>query len=468
MRIPPNNQEAEQSVIGGLMLDPDTWDAVSEIVEEKDFYRPAHQKIFAAIQELHRRSLPADILTVTNFLTDKNQLEEIGGSAYLAEIITNVVSSANIATYAKIVYDKSILRQLIAVSNKVSERAYDNEYDQIENFIDQVEGEVFNISEKKKTQGLVPVRDLVKVSLDIIEERYKKKATMTGISTGYTDLDRMTSGFQGGDLIIVAARPSMGKTALCLNIAQHAAFREKKSVAFFSVEMGKEALMMRILSSESRVPISNVRTGTIPDAAWPNLIHAATVIADAPFYIDDTSGISPFEIRSKARRLKRQKGLDMIIVDYLQIMDLKLKVENRERQVSEISKTLKSIAKELNVPVIALSQLNRGVEGRAERQPMLSDLRESGSIEQDADLIIMLYREDYYDRENAEEKGVAEILIRKQRNGPTGTVKLKWMAEVGRFENLEYREMHPPPNKPSGGAAPRGNIKNFAPSAGNA
>jgi replicative DNA helicase len=464
MRVPPNNQEAEQSVLGGLMLDAESWDAVSEVVEESDFYRPGHQKIYAAIQELHRRGSPADIITVTNYLTDKSQLEEVGGSSYLAEIMTNTVSSANIATYAKIVYDKSILRQLIGVSNRVTERAYDSEFDAIENFIDQVEGEVFNISEKKKTQGLVAVRDLVKTSLDIIEERYKRKATMTGISTGYTELDKMTSGFQPGDLIIIAARPSMGKTAFCLNIAEHVAFKEKKAVAFFSVEMGKEALMMRILSSESRVPISNVRNGNIPDAAWPNLIHAATVIADSPLYIDDSSGISPFEIRSKARRLKRQKGCDMIIVDYLQIMDLKMKVENRERQVSEISKTLKSIAKELQIPVIALSQLNRGVEGRAERQPMLSDLRESGSIEQDADLIIMLYREDYYDKENAEEKGIAEILIRKQRNGPTGTVRLKWQAEIGRFENLETRDIPPP--RPSSGP-PRhhggGKIPNLAP-----
>lgn len=464
MRTPPNNQEAEQSVLAGLMLDPDTWDAVSEIVEEGDFYRPGHQKIFSAMVELHRRGTPADILTVTNFLTDRGQLDQIGGASYLAEIITNTLSSANIATYAKIVYDKSILRQLIGVNNKVIEQAYDSDYEQIESFIDQVEGEIFNIAEKKKTKGLIPVRDLVKVSLDLIEERYKRKATMTGISTGYTDLDKMTSGFQPGEFIIIAARPSMGKTAFSLNIAQHAAFKEKKSVAYFSVEMGNEALMMRILASEARVPMSNVRLGNIPDAAWPNLIHAATVVADSPLYIDDTSGISPFEIRAKARRLKRQKGLDMIIVDYLQIMDLKLKVENRERQVSEISKTLKEIAKELQVPVIALSQLNRGVEGRAERQPMLSDLRESGSIEQDADLIIMLYREDYYEKENSEHKGIAEILIRKQRNGPTGTVKLKWLAEVGRFENLEHREFEPPSRPPtpqrSGG---QGKVPNFAP-----
>ncbi len=451
-------------MLGGLMLDPETWDTVSEIVEEKDFYRPGHQKIFSAIQELHRRNLPADILTVTNFLTDKAMLEEIGGSAYLAEIITNTPSSANIASYSKIIYDKSILRQLIAVSNRVSERAYDSDYEQVEHFIDQVEGEIFNIAEKKKTQGLVPARDLVKASIDLIEERYKNKAVMTGISTGYTELDRMTSGFQPGDFIVIAARPSMGKTAFSLNIAQHVAFREKKSVAFFSVEMGKEALMMRILSSESRVPMSNVRLGNIPDAAWPNLIHSATVVAESPLYIDDTSGISPFEIRAKARRLKRQKGLDMIMIDYLQIMDLKMKVDNRERQVSEISKTLKEIAKELQVPVVALSQLNRSVEGRAERQPLLSDLRESGSIEQDADLIIMLYREDYYEKENSENKGIAEILIRKQRNGPTGTVRLKWVAEVGRFENLETRGMDssptkapPPPHRNSG------KVQNFAP-----
>jgi len=467
-KVPPHNLEAEQSVLGGLMLDMNAWDVIVDAVAEKDFYRPSHQKIFSAIHELQRKSSPTDILMVTNYLTDKGELDLVGGASYLAELITLTPSSANISSYAKIIREKSLLRQLIHVATGLSEKAYDADYEDINSFMDHVEGEVFNLSEQKQAGGLVPVRDLVKISLDMIEDRYKNKNQMTGVSSGFTELDKMTGGFQPGDLIILAARPSMGKTALSLNLAQHAAFKEKKNVAYFSIEMGREQLMMRILASEAHIPISDVRGGRIQDAAWPGLIHAATVVSEAPLYIDDTSGISPFEIRAQARRLKRQKGLDMIFIDYLQIMDLKQRVENRERQVSEISRLLKSIAKELKIPVIALSQLNRGVEGRQERQPMLSDLRESGSIEQDADLIMMLYREDYYDKENAQEKGVAEVLIRKQRNGPTGTVKLKWFGEYGRFENLEYASRPPAPTGPSrpssGQRSGSGPIPNMAPS----
>ncbi|MGE3973141.1 MAG: replicative DNA helicase [Bdellovibrionales bacterium] len=469
VRVPPHNNEAEQSVLGGLMLEPSAWDNIADIVGEKDFYRTAHQKIFVAIQDLNRKGQPADALVVTSFLKDKQEIEEVGGAAYIAELLSLTPSTAFITNYAKIVHEKAVLRQLIQVTTKISEQAYEADFEDLDTFLDQTEGQIFNVSEKKTSTGLTPVKELVKVSLDIIDERYHKKAAITGISSGYAELDKMTAGFQPGDFIILAARPSMGKTALSLNMAQHAAIREKKSVAYFSIEMGKEQLMMRILASEARVSMSNVRLGNIPDAAWPNLIQSASVVSEAPMYIDDTSGISPFEIRSKARRLKRQYGLDMIFIDYLQIMDLKQKVESRERIVSEMSRTLKAIARELKVPVIALSQLNRSVEGRSERKPMLSDLRESGSIEQDADLIMMLYREEYYDRDNVENKGIAEVLIQKQRNGPTGSVKLKWFSEYGRFENLEpSRDIPPVPPAPTGprGAPSAGGIKripNFAP-----
>ncbi len=459
-KLPPQNLEAEQSVLGGLMLDSDAWDTVIDIVSEKEFYKEAHQRIFAAIAELNKRNQPVDILTVSNYLQDKNELDMIGGAAYLGEIINQTPSAANISSYAEIVAQKALLRRLIHTTGDISERAYSSEFEDVNSFLDQVEGEIFALADRKKTTGLVPAADIVRVSLEQIEELSIKKAKITGVSSGFTELDKMTAGFQKGDLIIVAARPSMGKTALSLNMAQHAALKEKKNVAYFSVEMGKEAVMMRLLASEARIGISDVRLGRIPDSGWPQLIHAAAKLSESTFFIDDTSGISPFEIRAKARRLKASKGLDIIFIDYLQIMDLKMKVENRERQVSEISKTLKAIAKELHIPVVALAQLNRSVEGRAERQPMLSDLRESGSIEQDADLIMMIYREDYYEKENAEQKGIAEVLIRKQRNGPVGSVKLKWLAEVGRFENLEFSE--PPPTGPSSPAPNTSRLKNFA------
>jgi replicative DNA helicase len=452
IRVPPHNLDAEQSVLGGLMADPLAWDQVSSLIREEDFYKTAHRKIFVAISELFARSQPVDILTVSNLLTEKKEIDAIGGASYLAEVINATPTAAHIESYAQIVHEKALLRKLILVSGEIVEKAYGDSYENVETFLDEVEGQIFGLAEKRKTQGLVGAAELIKESMNRLTTLFENGAEFTGIPSGFKNLDKMTSGFQPGEMTIIGARPSMGKTAFSLNIAQHVVLREKKSLAYFSVEMGKEQLMMRMLASEARISLSDLRVGRVSDNSWPRLIEKASKMADAKLFIDDTSGISPFEIRAKCRRLKAQHGLDMIMIDYLQLMDLKQRVESRERAVSEISKTLKSIAKELQVPVIALAQLNRGVEGRSERKPMLSDLRESGSIEQDADIIMMLYREDYYDRENPDAKGKAEVIIGKQRNGPTGTVHLRWEASTGRFIDLEEgsgeHPLPPPPAQP--------------------
>ena len=449
LRVPPHNLEAEQSILGGLMVDSYAFDQVSAIITEEDFYKIAHRKIYSAIAQLYAKSQPIDIITVSNYLTDSKELDAIGGPSYLAEVMNSTPTAAHIETYSKIVHEKALMRKLIHMSGEIIEKSFSESYENVESFLDEVEGQIFSITEKKKTAGLVGAAELIKDSMNRLQDLYNSKAEFTGVPSGFSAMDKMTSGFQPGEMTIIAARPSMGKTAFSLNIAQHVVLREKKSLAYFSVEMGKEQLMMRMLASEARVNLSDLRIGNLTDNAWPRLIDKASKMAEARLFIDDTSGISPFEIRAKCRRLKAQHGLDIIMIDYLQLMDLKQKVESRERAVSEISKTLKAVAKELQVPVIALAQLNRGVEGRSDRRPMLSDLRESGSIEQDADVIMMLYREDYYDRENPDVKGLSEVIIGKQRNGPTGTVRLRWESNIGRFSNLEGGGEHPLPPPPA-------------------
>jgi replicative DNA helicase len=482
-KIPPHNNEAELSIIGGIMVEPDAYDVVSDIISAEDFYKGAHQKIYAAITELNAKSQPADIITISNHLAHKKELDSIGGPSTLAEILNQVPAAINLRGYAEIVKQKSLLRKLIHTNGEIMSEAYDEKFESIDSFVDEVEARIFKITEQKETKSnLTSAADLIKVSIDKITELAGKNQEITGIASGFSTLDRMTSGFQPGDFVILAARPSMGKTAFSLNLALNAAMKLKKSVAYFSVEMGKEQLMMRVLASEAKVNMSDIRIGRIKDSDWPRLIDKASTLADTSLFIDDTSSISPYEIRSKSRRLKSQFGLDLIIIDYLQIMGLPGKVESRERAVAEISKSLKSIAKELRVPVIALSQLNRGVEGRTGdmKKPVLSDLRESGSIEQDADIIMMLYREEYYDPENPEIKGQADLLIRKHRNGPVGDVKLKWQAQYGQF--TEWQDGYSQPaGASSGGNAPfspgggggqygggysgggGGKVKNFAP-----
>ena len=468
-RVPPQNLEAEQHILGGLMLDPDAWDQVSDLLDSPDFYKNSHQLLFKCIKELQSKNQPVDLITVNNLLQAKGELQAAGGHESLADLVGRTVSSANVGVYAKIVKEKSILRKMIHASTEVIEKAYDEEFLSVDNFLDEAEGKFYRLSEQKGAEGLLGPLEIVKQSMLKIEELFKLKADVTGISTGFSILDKMTSGLHGGELIIIAARPSMGKTAFSLNLAQAIALRQKKTVAYFALEMSQQSLMMRLLASEARINMKDLRTGKLGDSAWPKLIHAAGVMSESKLFIDETSGVSPLEIRSRCRRLKAQHGLDCIMIDYLQLMKMKDKFENRQQEVADISRMLKSIAKELDVPVIALAQLNRGVEGRTEKRPMLSDLRESGSIEQDADVIMMLYRDDYYDKDDPEKKGHAEVIIGKQRNGPTGTVKMVFEAEFGRFRDADSESSHPlpppiaaPPKAPGSGQKP----KNFAPGAG--
>ncbi len=464
--LPPQNLEAEQSILGGLLLESAAFDQVADMLNEDDFYRPAHQIIFRAIKELHSRSERPDLLTVSNILDSRRELDAIGGSTYLASLLEKTFSAANIISYCKIVREKSLLRKLISTSSKFIEKAYANDYQDIEVFLDQSEAELFKVSDSTNKSGLIGAMEIVKTSIERIEDLYKRKAEITGLATGFAELDRMTAGLHAGELTIFAARPSMGKTAFSLNIAAHVALKLKKTVAYFSLEMGKESLMSRMLAAEAKVSMSELRSGRIQDSSWPRLINAAGLLSEATLFVDDTPGISPFEIRARCRRLKAQHGLDLIVIDYLQMMDLKQRVESRERAVAEISKALKAIAKELQIPVIALAQLNRGVEGRSDRRPMLSDLRESGSIEQDADVIGMLYREDYYDKDDPEKTCHAEVIIGKQRNGPTGTVKLRFDAKFNRFRDADPEAISPLPPPQAPPPRPSGSPKNFAPGGG--
>lgn len=447
-RVPPHNFEAEQSVLGSLLIDDNAWDEVIDRIREDDFYKPSHRIIFKSILTLKKRSMPADLVTLTNQLLMTGELEAVGGPAYLSELLDIIPTTANLDSHVKIVKDKSLLRRIILTSQSFIEQSFAQEFESVDNFLDQIEGEVFRIAEQKNVSGLVDASELVRLSIERIETMAANKLQVTGLASGFTELDEMTSGFQPGEMTIIAARPSMGKTAFSLNLALHAALVEKKKVAYFSVEMGKESVMVRLLASCARVPLSNIKTGLLDDRAWPRLIEKAAALSETGLFIDDTAGISPFEIRAKCRRLQAKHGLDMIMIDYLQLMDLKQKVDSREREVSEISKLLKAVAKELNVPVVALAQLNRGVEGRNDKRPMLSDLRESGSLEQDADIIMMLYREDYYNRDNPDIRGVAEVIVGKHRNGPTGGIRLRWRPDFGLFENFIAGPEAPMPEAP--------------------
>lgn len=439
-KVPPQNLEAESSVLGGILLENEAVNQVLELLRPEDFYRESHRKVFRAIIELSDRSEPADLITLSDFLKSRGELEAVGGTAYLASLADFVPTAANISHYARIVREKSILRSLIATATEIATRGYE-EQGNVEEFLDSAERVIFDISEKKIKASFVAVGDMIKDTLKTVEKLYERKEMVTGVPTGYDDLDKLTAGLQPADLIIVAGRPSMGKTAFALNIAAHAAFTGI-GVAVFSLEMAKEQLVLRMLCSEARVNSSKVRSGYLGERDFPQLAKAAGRLHEAPIFIDDTPAISILELRAKARRLvrDRSKKIGLIVVDYLQLMRGMGTASNREQEISEISRSLKALAKEINVPVIALSQLNRRVEDRGDRRPMMSDLRESGAIEQDADVIMFIYREEVYNKSDESKKGVAEIIVAKQRNGPIDTVNLTFLHEYTRFENYTERD----------------------------
>jgi replicative DNA helicase len=435
-RLPPQNLEAEQCVLGSILLQPGTLVKTIESLAPEDFYRDAHRHIYAVMLALFEKNEPQDLITVSNLLSNRNKLEQIGGPSYLANLTDIVPAAANISYYARIVREKSILRRLIQSTTEISSRCYE-EQDDIDNLLEEVEQTVFEISRSKNGQGFSPLNQVIKETFKNVEKLFERKELITGVPTGYDDLDKMTAGLQPSDLIILAARPSMGKTALAMNIAQRAALRHKTSVGIFSLEMSKEQLGMRMLCSESRVDSHRLRTGFLKDQDWPKLTRAASALMEAPLYIDDTPALSVLDMRAKARRLKSEHDLGLVVVDYLQLMRGRSNTERREQEISEISRSLKAMAKELNIPVVALSQLNRSLENRPNKRPQLSDLRESGAIEQDADVICFIYRDEVYNKaEDNPNRGHAEIIIGKQRNGPTGTVHLAFLDHFTTFENL--------------------------------
>ena len=437
-KLPPQHLEAEQSVLGGILIENEAINRVTEILDADDFYRDVHRKIFNALINLSERDEPADLITLTNELRKTDQLDSIGGASYLTSLIDSVPTAANIEYYAKIVKEKAILRKLIQTSTEIITQSYEDRGD-VEVFLDEAERAIFEISEKRVRPSFYSIRDIVKESFKTIERLFQKKELVTGVPSGFKELDRMTAGFQPSDLIIIAGRPSMGKTAFCLNVAQYAAIENKIPVAVFSLEMSKEQLVIRMLCSEAHVEGTRLRTGYLNESDWPKLTIAAGNLSEAPIYIDDTAALSVLELRAKARRLKSDHGLGMVIIDYLQLMKGRARVENRQQEISEISRSLKALSKELSIPVIAVSQLSRKTEERTGNRPQLSDLRESGAIEQDADLIIFIYRDEIYNRaEDNPNRGKAEVIIGKQRNGPIGKIDLAFLDKFTTFKDL-YR-----------------------------
>ncbi|MBI2343402.1 MAG: replicative DNA helicase [Deltaproteobacteria bacterium] len=441
-KIPPQNLDAERALIGGMLIDPEAIAKVLEVLSIEDFYHEAHRQIFHAIVGLFEQNEPVDLVTMTGRLRTLQKLEGVGGAAYLASLTDAVPTTANLAYYATTVHQQAVLRRLIAGATEIVQLGYRGGEASVDDIVDEAERIIFDIAQQKIRQSFSRMRDIVKASFKAIELRYEQKRSITGVASGFADLDRLTSGLQPSDLIIVAGRPSMGKTAFALGMAANAAIDAGIPVAVFSLEMSKEQLVQRLLCSMAKVDSSRLRGGYLADSDWTKLTRAAGILSDAPIYIDDSPAISVLEMRAKARRLQRERGLGLVVVDYLQLMRGGGRMESREREISEISRSLKALAKELHLPVMALSQLNRAVESRNDKRPLLSDLRESGSIEQDADVICFVYREEMYNAESPE-KGVAEIIVGKQRNGPTGLVRLAFLRDYTRFENLA-RETAPP------------------------
>ncbi|HRS20592.1 MAG TPA: replicative DNA helicase [Clostridia bacterium] len=434
-RIPPNNIEAEQSVLGAMLLDKEAISTATEFITGDDFYREAHKEIFEAIVDIYNRGEPVDLITLTEKLKTRNTLEAVGGITFLTNLMDAVPTTHNVKYYAKIVEDKSLLRKLIKSSNEIIQKSYQAEED-IGEIIDDAEKGIFNISLNRSTQGFVHLKNILNANFDRIEQLYLNKGKITGVPTGFHDLDNKLSGLQKSDLILIAARPSMGKSSFMMNIVQHAAVREKITTAIFSLEMSKEQLTQRLLCSEALIDAHRLRIGDINEDEWVKLARAMGPLSEAPIYIDDTPSISITEMRAKCRRLKLEHDLGLIVIDYLQLMQGKGNAESRQQEISEISRSLKALAREINVPVVALSQLSRAPEMRADHKPVLSDLRESGAIEQDADVVMFLYRDEYY-HPDTEKKNIGEVNIAKQRNGPTGTVELIWLGQFTKFVNKE-------------------------------
>jgi len=436
IKVPPNSIEAEQSLIGGLMLDAHAWDKVADVITAEDLYRKDHRLIFAAIANLVEAGSPCDVVTVSEFLDKRGELEAAGGLEYLATLANETPGAANARAYAKILHDRAIERELINVGNEISGSAFATDGRSAPELVDEAERLVFQIAERgsRGRAGFKSLKQILPEAVDRIDVLHQSDGDITGIPSGYTEFDKLTAGLQAGDLIIVAGRPSMGKTALAVNIAENAAIGTKVPTAIFSMEMPSQQLAFRMISSLGRVDQSHLRTGQFPDEDWSRINTAVQLMSDAPLFIDDTPGLSPTEIRARARRLQREHGLGLIVVDYLQLMQVPGSKENRATEISEISRNLKALAKELALPIIALSQLNRSVEQRTDKRPVMSDLRESGAIEQDADLIIFIYREEVYNKETPR-KGIADVTIAKQRNGPIGDFPLTFVGRYTKFEN---------------------------------
>jgi len=436
-KIPPQSVEAEVAVLGSMLIDEEAISKAIEVLNTSSFYKESHRKIFSTIIELYDKSKAVDLVTLIDELKKRGALEEVGGSSYVASLTTVVPTAANIFHYAKIVKEKNLLRKLINTATQIISDGYEHSGD-VDILLDKAEHLIFDITSDHVETRVVPIKEIIKDSIEAIDALYQRKENITGISTSFHDLDVLTAGLQPSDLIVIAGRPSMGKSALATCIAEHAGVVDKVPVAFFSLEMSKEQLVQRMLCSHARVDAHKVRTGFLSQSDWPRLTNAAGKLSEAPIFIEDTAGLTVLEIRAKARRLKAQHDIKLVIVDYLQLMQGPMRSENRQQEISEISRSLKALARELRVPVIAISQLSRAVEQRADRRPQLSDLRESGAIEQDADLVALLLREEYY-TPTEDNKGVAELIVAKQRNGPVGTLKLTFISEYARFESLARR-----------------------------
>jgi len=438
-KVPPQNLEAERAVLGAILVDNEAIYRVMELLDPSSFYQPSHRLIFSNMLELSERGQAIDIVTLTDRLRSGGNMDQAGGPDYIPSLADEVPTSAGVSNYARIIKEKAVLRRLIETATEIVQDCFDTPGD-VDQLLDEAERRMFAVSEQRIQSGFLSMRDIVKSSFKTIEALYEKKGSITGVATGFKDIDNLTSGFQSSDLVIIAGRPSMGKTALALNIAQNAALSHQKNVAVFSLEMAKEQLVMRMLCSEARVNAHSLRSGFLGQTDWPKLTTAAGRLADATIFIDDSPAITTMEMRAKTRRMKADRGLDLIIVDYLQLMSGRSsRNDNREQEISEISRSLKALAKELSVPVVALSQLNRAVENRHDKRPVLADLRESGAIEQDADVIIFIYRDEVYNKDSME-KGIAEIIIGKQRNGPVGIRKLTWLDKYTRFEDLSDKD----------------------------